>query len=385
MTYTRLETHRWAATTLRLIRCKLSPWGLTMLLVLLLIILPVTGNILWVYEILPYTVANVNPWATFADVDSSPLPICRITINGAKDGLGHNLNSLLSLLNAHGRLSNSGKSKLYYDATFLTHTMYHHESTWTFEHLEVGSEENNISIAYYLEVQRLFAEYNGQSPRSYRAVNPALHWIADLDDEEPCKVDIVYQIGNAFFLTQERYHFLRDFFVDKNKHLPPSRLNPDLHSLVVHIRMNDGEYRYTVKQVVMVVGRLIRLLSARYLSTVEVYIHTDGFKKLIKDNLGPKLWVRKLFISGRNDANVLQVISDIAHCDTFVGTPASLSHLGSYLTKAKQVFGAGNPNFELMSPRTKDLHKYIEDICYDKFEKCNGDEFFLISDQWIWG
>jgi len=352
-----------------------------MLFVLLLIFLPVTVNRLWDYEILPDSIA-------FADVSSSSLPICRITINGAKDGLGHNLNSLLSLLNAHGRLSNSGKSKLYYDATFLTHTMYHHESTWTFEHLKAGSEENNISISYYLEVQRLFAQYNGQSPRSYRVVNPALHWIADLDDEEPCKEDFVYQIGNAFFLTQERYPFLRDFFVDQNKHLPPSRLDPELHSLVVHIRMNDGEYRYTVDQVVMVVARLIRLLTARYLGNVEVYIHTDGSKKLLLDHLGRRKMCKKLIISGRNDSNVLQVISDIAHCDTFVGTPASLSHLGSYLTKAKQVFGGGNPNFQLMAPRTKDLHQYVKDICSDTADhedKCNGDELFLLSDQWVWG
>jgi len=189
------------------------------LFVLLLIFLPATGNTFRDDEIFPDNVANVYSYSmpNFANVNSFSLPICRITINGAKDGVGHNLNSLLSLLNAHGRLSHSGKSKLYYDATFLAHSMYHGESTWTFEHLNKGSDENNMSIAYYLEVQRLFAMYHGQSPRSYRFVKPPLHWITDLDNEEPCKADMLYQIGNAFFLTQERYQYLRLFFINKNK------------------------------------------------------------------------------------------------------------------------------------------------------------------------
>merc|ERR1719233_997858 len=71
------------------------------------------------------------------NLKSAYIPLCRITINPAKDGLGHNLTSLLSLLNAHGRRSVSGKSVLYYDASFLGHSMYLKESYWSFDHFEI--------------------------------------------------------------------------------------------------------------------------------------------------------------------------------------------------------------------------------------------------------
>lgn len=323
--------------------------------------------------------------AVIVKLTAVPLPVCTITINSAKDGIGHNLNSLLSLLNAHGRLTVSGKSVLYYDATFLTHLMYIKETTWTFDHFKSGSEENYRSIAYYLEVQRLFALDQKQRPRQYTKCRPALHWIKWLSDEEPCRPDWIYQIGNAFYLTQERYPSLRRLFVEDNKLLPPSRLSSELHSLVVHMRQTDGGYRYNIFQFIKSIGRFLRLMQARHKGQIEVYIHTDGSTQLIRKKIGGLLMWKNINILGKNETSVLQVISDMAYCDTLVGTPASLSHLGSYLSNAKLIFGGGRPNFNMMAPRTQDLDEYINGICEEHWNKCNGKTFFDESDTWVWG
>jgi len=321
-----------------------------------------------------------------ANVTSRSKPICNIAINAQNDGLGQNLNSLLSLLDAHGKLTLSGKSELYYDATFHSYSMYYKEHSWQFAGLTPHSEENYLAFAYYVQVQRLFAKYHRQSPRLYSEVTPPLRDIWQFYYEEPCKVDSLYQISNAFYLEQERNSLIRRFFVDNNKLLPPSRLNQEVHSLVVHIRL-DGESYYDERQVFLSVSRIIRILRARYLGNVDTYIHTDRSREFVENQLGFIMWEkakRKITVVGRNDTNVLQLISDMAYCDTFVGTPASLSYLGSYLTKAKDVFGAGGTAFNLMAPRAEDLENYLEFICEGNWQKCDGKMQINEADHWVW-
>jgi len=347
-----------------------------MSLILTLIIFLVYGNKLVNHTTLVETAAYGT---------SQSKPICSITVHTSSDSVGYNLNSLLSLLNAHGRSTVSGKSKLYYDAT-LSHSMWNHTSswTWTFDRFEIGSQENYLALAYYLEVQSLFAEYHGQSSRLYSKVKPSIRHIEQLDSWEPCKVDFLYKIGSAFQLTQERYPLLRRFFVGKNKMLPPSRLNQDVHYLVVHIRRGLRAMTYNIFEVLRSVCRLIRILNARYLGDLEIYIHTDGSTEFICKYLGDCCGEEKLTIFGRDDANVLQVISDMAHCDTLVGTPASLSYLGSYLTKAKHIFSGARLASQLMAPKTEDLGNYLHAVCDGHWRKCDGHELFQKSDQWLW-
>merc|ERR1719320_1849328 len=132
----------------------------------------------------------------------------------------------------------------------------------------------------------------------------------------------------------------------------------------------------------MAIGRLFRIAQFRRNGLVEMIVHTDGSLDDIKEWFGPHL--SDVSLQGKNDTNVLQLISDLVHCDTMVGTPGSLSHLGSYLTKAAKIFAGGKPNFKLMNPRTQDLHHYIRVLCTDHWKYCDGKEKFDSEDvRWL--
>ena len=235
------------------------------------------------------------------------------------DGVGHQLQGLLSCLALHG------VKDYYFDGCVFVNKRFH------FQHLT--NEMKNDVEKYVKEIGKRFMEMHEQKPISQKAIIYS-HEVYKI----PTNYDsyTLYSLDNAYYFNRIPINQLeitkfksnivkyRDLFI--NDKLPQNRLKSD--NIVIHFREGDAiKYPERKADIDSYKEKLVRLCDVLPNSHT-YYIHTDGDVKFLTDILNDK---GSEYLVYRKDEHILNVLSDFIHSSIFVASPSSLSIVCTFL------------------------------------------------------
>jgi FkbM family methyltransferase len=241
---------------------------------------------------------------------------CNI-IQDSKDGLGHQLYGLFSLIILEG----CKKDNMIYK--FDGHS---------FKNKVFQIEHQSSGIEYMKEIADKFNHYTGRTEKKYSSIQHA-HEIYKIP--QPCDQNVLYSLDNAYYFKkvnldneQEKKRDqnilnFRDFFINDN--LPPKRHSGKI--IVIHTRLGDSVNRDGNKDSRKDLLLLVREIESDF-PEYTIHIHSDGNPKFLKGT-------KRVFHS--KETPVMDVISDMIHADILICGVSSLSYFCSFLSRGELI------------------------------------------------